>query len=147
MERRVNNDRDYRDSNAAAIKKNPLSCKMELNPPVMYLVDSDFTPSGDLDPKLARKPIFVMFQAGYCGHCTTAKPAFQALADEGIVQCATFQADGDRPDEKALAKRLDTVYPGFRGFPSYMLFVNGKKIPHVGGRSVNDMKQFVMQYV
>lgn len=120
---------------------------MDLLPPIAYLEKSDFTASGDLDPKLARKPVFIMLQAGYCGHCTTAKPAFQALANSGTVNCMTIQIDGQRPSEKALSSMLDSICPGFRGFPSYVLYNHGKKIPYNGNRSTADMKQFVLEHI
>lgn len=116
-------------------------------PPIAYLEISDFTPSGDLVPKLTKKPVFVMIQAEYCGHCQSAKPAFQALANEGLLTCMTIQADGARQGEKDLAKMLDVIYKGFRGFPSYMLFINGNRIPYTGGRTLQEMKQFLKSYL
>ncbi len=120
---------------------------MELTAPVAYLEKTDFTSSGEIIDRLKRKPIFVMIQSTACGHCRVAKPAFQALANDGIISCLTIQADGQRQSERDLAPLLTMIYPGFNGFPSYMLFINDKKIPYVGGRSYMEMKEFISTYV
>lgn len=121
---------------------------MALVAPVAYLEKSDFTQSGELNPKLKSKPIFVMIQADYCGHCRSSKPAFQMLANEGLITCMTIQADGQRQSERDLVPMLDVIYPGdFRGFPSYLLFINNKKVAYTGGRTYAEMKQFVSAYV
>ena len=107
----------------------------------------DFTNDGNLVARLCHTPTFVMFQANGCIHCNTAKPAFQQLAATGIVRCMTVQADGDLPSEREIVKIIDKIYPGFRGYPSYMLFVNGRKIPYTGSRDVSSMYSFVLNYI
>jgi thiol-disulfide isomerase/thioredoxin len=115
-----------------------------LKQPIAYLERSDFTDDGNLVPILRRVPTFVMFQAVGCGHCTTAKPAFQALANEGIIQCMTVQGDGERPSERAIVPLLPKILSTNRiGYPSYMLFINGKKIPYTGARDKTSMKNFI----
>lgn len=110
----------------------------------MYLEKDDFSPNGDLDYAIDNEPVFVMFQATGCGHCTSAKPSFQQLADERIVKCMTVHADGERPTERAITQIIDKIYPGFRGYPSYMLFMpSGEKIPYNGGRDKQAMKRFL----
>lgn len=116
---------------------------MDFTPPVAYLLRSDFTSDGNLVASLARKPVFVMIQTNGCGHCVRAKPAFQQLANEGAVTAMTIDGGSSNPAEKPLKDMLDVIYPNFRGFPSYMMFVNGKRIPYTGDRSLASMRQFV----
>jgi thiol-disulfide isomerase/thioredoxin len=123
--------------------------KMNLKRPVSYLERSDFTDQGVLvNPQLNKKPLLVMLQAGFCGYCHQAKPAFQQFADEGLVTCATLQPDGDRQSEKDLQPIIERIYPNFKGYPSYILFTpDGRKIPHEGGRSTSNLREFVIQYI
>ena len=115
--------------------------------PVAYLEDQDFDKDGNL---IARgvpkdKPVVVMLQASWCPHCTSARPEFQAFADAtaGHVFCATVQADGEFPSEKALAKRIKTLKPNFRGFPDYILYKNGRRIDReIKGRDVRSLRDF-----
>ena len=118
---------------------------MYLNSPIVYLTDSDIDSKGDLiNANIPNnKPVMVMVQAGFCGHCTHAKPAFQDFADanKDKVFCATIQADGTEPGEKELGRRLNTFLPKFRGFPHYVLYHNGKfHKTHEGGRSQKDLE-------
>jgi len=119
-----------------------------LNSPVAYLVDDDFDSKGNLTnteiPK--NKPALIMVQSNFCGHCTKAKPAYQQFAEKNKdkVFCATVQGDGTEPGEKELSSRLKSLIPGFRGFPEYVLFVNGKMSKkHDGGRDVESLEKFV----
>lgn len=119
-----------------------------LRSPVMYLERQDFMADGSLSPQLLNEPTLVMFQADYCGHCKSAKPEFQALANEGVVRCMTVQGDGQRKSERDIVPILSTIYPGFRGYPSYMLFMpDGRRIPHMGRRDARALKQFVMSHI
>lgn len=89
-----------------------------------------------------------MLQAGFCGYCHQAKPAFQKFAEEGLITCLTLQPDGDKQSEKDLQGIVDKIYPGFKGYPGYLLIrPDGSKIPHNGGRSANDLREFVIQYI
>lgn len=113
--------------------------------PIMYLERTDFTDDGNLVSELRQTPVFVMFQAEFCGHCKTAKPAFQRLAREGIVKCMTVQGDGERKSEKDIVPILSKIYPGFQGYPSYMLFLkDGRKIPYKGKRDLDSMRNFIL---
>ena len=117
-----------------------------LNMPIAYLVDSDFDDNGNIiNPQIPTDiPVLVMIQANFCGHCTTAKPAFQKLAEQnkGKIFAATIQGDGKETGESQLSRRLSSIVPGFRGFPEYVLFKNGKRIKHEGGRSKDDLENF-----
>lgn len=126
---------------------------------VAYLEDKDFDAEGNLTVKGIPNdlPVVVMIQASWCGHCKNAKPAFQEFANkmEGKVAAATIQSvsPNEMADYKgkehlfnsqmALAKRLPVIKPGFRGFPDYVLFVNGKRQnKDVKGRDVDSLIEF-----
>ena len=121
----------------------------DLQYPVAHLEDTDFDSQGNLiNPKALQYPIMVvMIQSSWCGHCKMAKPAYQEFANKKYgtnILVATIQADGDRPSEKALGKRVGNIIPGLRGFPEYALFKNGKFVTsNISGRGVSDLEAFV----
>lgn len=119
----------------------------DLEYPVAHLEDSDFDSQGNLiNPEALKYPIVVvMVQSSWCGHCKMAKPSYQEFANKhGKILIATIQADGDRPSEKALGQRISKIIPGFRGFPEYVLFKNGKFVnSNIKGRGVSDLEAFV----
>ena len=115
--------------------------------PIAYLQDSDFDSKGNLvNPDIPKnKPVVIMIQASFCGHCVTAKPAFQEFANKnsGKVFCATIQGDGKEKGEDELAKRLDVICPDFKGFPSYVGYKHGKFVAvNNEGRDVNSLEKF-----
>ena len=121
----------------------------DLQRPVAYLEDHDFDSSGNPTGKLAeishKVPVVVMIQASFCGHCNAAKPAFQQFANkhQGKVFCTTIHGDADKPSEQALSKRIDSIKPGFVGFPDYVLIVSGKVVPkEISGRDVSHLEEF-----
>ncbi len=118
-----------------------------LNTPIGYLEDQDFNDKGILiNPEIPRNiPVVVMIQTSWCPHCTNSKPAFQEFADQnkGKVFCATIQADGDKPSEKILGKRVKMLKPGFQGFPDYSVYLNGQLMNReIKGRGVADLVEF-----
>jgi thiol-disulfide isomerase/thioredoxin len=117
-----------------------------LRSPIEYLERTDFLSNGSLNPELLSTPIFVMFQADYCHHCQVAKPAFQELANEGVIKCMTVQGDGEKQSERDIVPLLNTIFPaGFRGYPSYMLFMkNGRRVPYNGPRDTASLRRFVL---
>ena len=119
-----------------------------LNKPIAYLQDSDFDVNGNLvNPNIPKNmPVVVMLAANYCHFCTEAKPAYQHFANQtrGKVFCTTIQGDGNMPGEKELAKRLNKINPSFKGYPDYLLFLNGKRVnKDIKGRGVNELFEFV----
>lgn len=117
--------------------------------PIVYLERQDFTATGNLVAGLVRKPAFVMIQSNACGHCTAAKPAFQQLAASADgFNCMTIQADGERQSERDLVPMLPTIYPNFRGYPSYILFRKNKpRVAYTGPRDAASMHQFVQNHI
>jgi len=120
--------------------------------PIMHLVDTDFTSSGNLKSSLLKLPVIVMFQTSWCGACKTAKPHFQMFAnmsnDLGQWKCMTVQGDGELMSERNIMNRIKSIYPNFKGYPSYMLFKpNGEKISHTGGLNQKQLQSFVMKNI
>jgi thiol-disulfide isomerase/thioredoxin len=118
-----------------------------LNKPVAYLEDSDFNSSGDLvNPLIPKdKAVVIMIQANFCGYCTVAKPDFQKFADitKDKVFAATIQGDGKEPGEKALSNKIKLIQPDFRGYPDYVVYLNGKRVDKkIEGRGVDDLINF-----
>lgn len=115
--------------------------------PIAYLEDQDMDNNGFLiNPEIPKdKPVIVMVQAGWCPHCTDAKPDFQKFADQykDVVFAATIQSDGERESEKKLFSRIKDKLPNYRGFPHYVLYINGKPLNReIAGRSVESLAQF-----
>lgn len=125
----------------------------DLKIPVVYLDNSDFTSDGRLIvPKDVPQsiPFLVMVQASWCPHCVNAKPDFQAFSEKhkGRVISATIQSDGSSSLEKALSKRIDSIIPDFRGFPHYLVYVNGRPVKTVDtGRSLSDLENALREYL
>jgi thiol-disulfide isomerase/thioredoxin len=116
--------------------------RMKLSRPVAYLEDSDFDQQGNL---LHKGLAVVMIQASFCGYCNMAKPAFQEFANKtkGKVFCATIHGDSNKPSVKALMARIKTIKPDFRGYPDYILYMNGKRLDkQIGGRDLGDLYRF-----
>lgn len=124
--------------------------RMWLTKPVAYLTIKDFDTNGNLvNNELKAKKVVIMIQAGFCGYCTIAKPAFQDFANQkqNIIFCATIQGDGKEPGEKELNDMIKKIDPTFRGFPGYVGYKNGKYVKsHSGGRSVKDLENFANSF-
>lgn len=121
----------------------------QLSFPISYLEKQDFHDNGNLRNELTQGPVFIMIQAAYCPACTRAKPAFQEFAEKGLVTCYTIQIDGERETERSISQNglLELIYPGIKGYPSFLLIVNGEKITYNGTRTVKDMERFVKKYI
>jgi len=117
-----------------------------LTQPVFYLEDSDFDDQGNLLSIPSDKPVFILLQSMQCYHCTKSKPAFQefAIRHKGHVLCGTIQMDSPKMTPE-LMKKIQYIYPDLVGFPSYILYINGKKIVYDGNRSLQDMEAFIRQ--
>ena len=116
-----------------------------LTRPVVYLDSTDFDDEGNIiNPLIPKdKPMFIMLLANFCGFCKMAKPDFQEFAEKNpnfIV--ATIQADSTIPEVANLKNKMNKIYPELVGFPSYMLYVEGKRIIYNGGRTLKDLQSF-----
>ena len=116
-----------------------------LTRPVVYLDSTDFDDEGNIINPLipTDKPIFIMFQANFCGFCKMAKPDFQEFAEKNPnFFVATIQADSQNPDVANFKNKINKIYPDLVGFPSYMFYAQGKRIIYNGGRSYKDLQTF-----
>ena len=119
-----------------------------LTQPIAYLDNNDFDNDGNLvNTQLLEqnKPIFIMIQAVFCGHCTIAKPYFQKFAENNLnkVICCTIQGDSRLESTKGINNKLRTICPDFQGYPSYIVMYKGKKIPYNRGRKTEDFEFFL----
>jgi|SRR3981189_2430926 thiol-disulfide isomerase/thioredoxin len=128
--------------------------------PVFYLQRDDFDDNGNLiTPTLRNKKVVIMLQANYCGHCTNAKADYYRAAKhfeqlkmnggtsvQDRVIFATIQADGEERGERELGDLLEKIKPGFRGFPDYVLYVNGRRANNrsPAGRDFNNIINYVL---
>lgn len=117
---------------------------------IAYLQNDALDSSGNLTFSTDNKPLLVMIKASWCGHCKHAAPGFQEFADKysDKVLCGCIrEGDGQTPSEKELMSRLKVLMPSFRGFPHFVLYVNGKPVNEtVSNRSVAGYKEFVSKY-
>lgn len=110
---------------------------------ILYLEDEDFDKQGRLitQPEDKGKPHLVMVFANWCGPCKATKPVYGKLVsdnaiDQSKVRVACINASSttegpykNRPGELAIMNRIDKIIPGFRGFPTIVLFdENGEVI-------------------
>lgn len=93
-----------------------------------FLLDEDVDKNGTVLVGQG-KPSVVFIIADWCGHCRSYKPEIgKILQKEGRVNLYIIEDAKDaRPSEKSLIKRMSTIVPGFRGFPTTAFFdSNGK---------------------
>lgn len=106
---------------------------------VKYIESSDI--NGDMVENMPGTAV-IMIQSAKCGHCVSAKPEFQAFADAlagSDIGAYTCQADLDGEATKAIAKMV----PGFRGFPTFVLFRDGQYVStHDGPRTADALMAF-----
>jgi len=117
---------------------------------IAYLQNDALDSSGNLTFSTDNKPLLVMVKASWCGHCKHAAPGFQEFADKysDKVLCGCIrEGDGQTPSEKELMGRLKDLMPSFRGFPHFVLYVDGKPVDGtVSERSVAGYKDFVSKH-
>ena len=112
---------------------------------VAYLEIQDFNSDGSLKPYVGQgKPVLLMGQGNFCGHCQKAKPALQQLANsQNQFVVATILSDGDK-SEKEASKFFKVWDNQHRGIPAYFGFSsNGKfNTTHQTGRDLESLKKF-----
>jgi thiol-disulfide isomerase/thioredoxin len=116
-----------------------------------HLENTDFNQNGGLNAGALRvlqsgkqnKPVIVMIQGSYCGHCKSAVPEFLKLANDNDVAVACVQIDSELPSEKAVSNITKMNDPDFAGVPSYHVFnSNGSFMKvHNGDRTASALKR------
>jgi len=135
-----------------------------LNYPIFYLIDKDFDTEGNIiNPNVPNTiPVVMMIQTAKCAWCIRAKPAYQQLADDygyrisinssnvsntnkgnELAFFTTIHPGGEMKGEKQLSSIIPKIDKNFRGFPHYIVYNNGKRIPYEGNRSYEDLKKFL----
>lgn len=95
-------------------------------------------------------PLFFIIYAPWCGHCKVAAPEFVRLAQQ-VHNQKVFIACLNGADESSEAKALMQRLPGilgkdgirFQGFPTLILYKDGKYIEYKGARKAEAMKQYL----
>ena len=110
------------------------SCKMQ-----QQQQDKDDKPSS----VKSNKPKMVFYYADWCGHCTHTKPEWKKLED-------AYENDNNVSIEKVNEQNMsneDKRKLKIEGYPTIILFVNGKAIPYEGARSVSNFESFIKKHV
>ena len=122
----------------------------DLHGPIAFMQVTDFDDNGNvINPDIPKdKPMIIMIQASWCGHCTNSKPAYQSFANNSkdTVFCATIAADGNEQGEKELAQKFSKGMKGIlvRGFPTYIgVKKNGDMVENKIGRDEQSLQKFV----
>ena len=124
-----------------------MSSNSHFNENVIYLEQHDLEGS-KLSPQILeianQRPVLVMIQAGFCGHCQDAKPEFQKCADNNtdILHC-TIVSDGS-DSEQGIAQDIGSKVEQYDGVPTFMLFSSdgSHTATHDGERSEKAFKDF-----
>lgn len=116
---------------------------------------------GNIYPSSAQlkgKAIFFVIYSDTCGHCVKMKPEFLKLAqelnrNESKVVIAALNSKGlpNEPEQKAALDMMMAVLKSngiqFEGFPTFILFRQGKFQEYNGSRDLKGFKQFLAQFM
>eukprot|EP00918_Siedleckia_nematoides_P062881 GHVU01136976.1.p1 GENE.GHVU01136976.1~~GHVU01136976.1.p1 ORF type:complete len:199 (+),score=21.74 GHVU01136976.1:79-675(+) len=104
---------------------------------VIELTDANFEHDTQISTGATTGTWFVKFFAAWCGHCQSLAPTWETLATDlkGRVNIAKV----DVPQNAMLQKRFK-----IRGFPTLMLFHNGRVYDYSGARALMEMKKFAL---
>ncbi len=84
----------------------------------------------------SKKPSMVLFYAPWCPHCKSMMGDWQKLQEEAGKDMEIVKINCDEKPE--LAERH-----GVKGFPTIILFKDGKKIHFEGSRNIQNFKKFI----
>jgi protein disulfide-isomerase A1 len=110
----------------------------ELDEGVLVLTDANF------DEELAKHEyLLVEFYAPWCGHCKSLAPEYIKAAAKLVKNDPPYYiAKVDATENKVLAEKF-----AVRGFPTLIFFKNGNKIEYNGGRTENDIVNWILKKV
>ena len=110
--------------------------------PIMYLEDIDFNSDGSYKEDGV---VIILIAANYCPACTEFKPVFQDVANhiEGI-KFRTIETDSERPLDKKLVQRLNSIVGPIEGVPMTVVYFQGQMVDkRVGGMSAKEMLDWI----
>jgi len=110
----------------------------EVDEGVLVLTDANF------DEELKKYDnLLVEFYAPWCGHCKSLAPEYAKAAKRLRENNPPYYiAKVDATENKALAERF-----GIKGFPTLNFFKNGNKAEYTGGRTENDIVNWILKRV
>jgi thiol-disulfide isomerase/thioredoxin len=108
---------------------------------IHYLENKDVDSNYKLKPYVTtNKPVVVLCQSNYCGHCITAKPAYEEIASKrnDISWCSIQSEDGQLKDA------VLSWYPQMRGIPCYLGFNKYGQFVKIysGDRTAKSLSEF-----
>jgi thiol-disulfide isomerase/thioredoxin len=130
---------------------------------ILYLEDQDFDKNNKLivSAEDEGKTHIVMIFANWCGPCKATKDPYSQIlnkVDQSKVRVACINLTGEeegpyknREGELKISKRISDIVPGFRGFPTIVLFdgkgnivreSNDPAKMYKGNRSTDDLVKF-----
>ena len=113
--------------------------------PIHYLEITDFDSDGNLkNPTIpTNKPVLIMVQGNFCGHCQHAKPYFQTFADKHKnIYCLTIQVDGNKPTEQGISSFVGKLDKSFTGAVPHYIYLNNGKKSKTGALTLELLEQF-----
>ena len=94
----------------------------------------------------APRPTLYLFKAEWCGHCENFAVTWNKLNKELLGKVDFIMYDGDKDKDKIKKCEEDG---GFKvsGYPTIILKSNGVWREHGGGRSFEEIKEFINSYL
>lgn len=83
---------------------------------------------------ISQNNVLVKFYAPWCGHCIHLVPEWNKLYNENKSNVIIANFDGTKPLPKGIT---------IEGFPTIILFKNGKEIPYEGERTADNILEFL----
>jgi protein disulfide-isomerase-like protein len=77
----------------------------------------------------------VLYFAPWCGHCKALKPEWEKLEQTGVKGVTIRKVNADENKEEA-------TEAGVEGYPTIILYNNGKKQVYSGPRNANDIAKW-----
>ena len=116
-----------------------------------YLEDFDFKGKTLIASQGNNDVSMIMIYSSGCPHCINAIPEYDKLAkkmkrDKG-VKIYAIQADGERDSEKKLGAKVRDIVPGFKGYPTFVVFKNGSYVKSFeGARTAENFEKFIQEH-
>ena len=109
---------------------------------VLFYVYNNFLKEGfeckpqEVDAHIKNKDkTLVLFYADWCGHCKTIKPVWKEAAEKANTdskRMVMIDVGGKKPEQQELINKYK-----IDGFPTILVFQNGKPEPYSGKRDVD----------